>query len=74
LTLDNELALTVPALLSLFDVPVEDPQWQSCNLPAREQTMDAVKHLLLREIRSSRCACLRGPALIDSETQAFSIA
>src|SRR5438034_2345982 len=50
LTLDKELAVTVPALFSLFDVPVEDPRWQSLDpRQRREQTMTAVRYLLLRE-------------------------
>jgi len=73
LRLDKELALTVPALLSLFDVPVEDPQWQSLNpRQRREQTMDAVKHLLLRESQvQPLCVVFEDLHWIDSETQAF---
>jgi len=73
LTLDKELAPAVPALLSLFDVPVEDPQWQSLNpRQRREQTMDAVRHLLLRESQvQPLCVVFEDLHWIDSETQAF---
>src|SRR5258705_436504 len=64
LALDKELAVIVPALLSLFDVPVEDPQWQSlAPLQRREQTMDAVRRLLLRE---SQGETLRVPASVEA--------
>src|SRR6266540_367161 len=73
LTLDKELASTVSALLSLFDVPVEDPQWQSLNpRQRREQTMDAVKQILLRESQvHPLCVVFEDLHWIDSETQAF---
>src|SRR3984893_16905559 len=73
LALDKELASTVPALLSLFDVPVEDPQWQSLNpRQRRERTLDAVRHLLLRESQvQPLCVVFEDLHWIDSETQAF---
>ena len=73
LALDKELAVIVPALLSLFDVPVEDPQWQSlAPLQRREQTMDAVRRLLLRESQGQPlCIIFEDLQWIDSETQAF---
>jgi class 3 adenylate cyclase/tetratricopeptide (TPR) repeat protein len=73
LALDKELASIVPALLSLFDLPVEDPQWQSLNpLQRREQTMDAVRRLLLRESQvQPLCVIFEDLHWIDSETQAF---
>ncbi len=73
LTLDRTLEPTVPALLALLDVPVEDTEWQGLDPPQRRRrTLDAVKRLLLRE-------CQRQPLLvifedlhwIDSETQAL---
>jgi class 3 adenylate cyclase/tetratricopeptide (TPR) repeat protein len=73
LTLDEALRPARPAFLALLDVQVEDPQWQSLDPPQRRQrTLDAVKHLLLRESQ-------RQPVLlvfedlhwIDSETQAL---
>jgi class 3 adenylate cyclase len=73
LALDRELALIVPALLSLFDVPVEDPQWQSLDpLQRREQTLDAVRRLLLRESQvQPLCVVFEDLHWIDSETHAF---
>ena len=73
LTLDRTLEPTLPALLALLDVPVEDTQWQALDPPQRRRrTLDAVKRLLLRE-------CQLQPLLvifedlhwIDSETQAL---
>ena len=50
LTLDRSLEVTVPAILALLDVPVEDEQWEALDPPQRRQrTLDAVKRLLLRE-------------------------
>src|SRR5207302_10164856 len=50
LTLDRALEPALPAFLALLDVPVEDAHWQALD-PARrrQRTLDAVKHLLLRE-------------------------
>jgi class 3 adenylate cyclase/tetratricopeptide (TPR) repeat protein len=62
----------LPAVLALLDVPVEDAQWQALDPPQRRQrTLDAIKHLLLRESQ-------RQPVLVvfedlhwaDAETQA----
>jgi hypothetical protein len=40
----------VPALLALLDVPVDEASWQALDpLQRRQQTLDAVKRLLLRE-------------------------
>src|SRR5713226_823587 len=50
LTLDRSLEVTVPAILALLDMPVEDAQWKALDPPQRRQrTLDAVKRLLLRE-------------------------
>jgi len=50
LTLDRSLESILPALLALLDVPVDDAHWQALDPPQRRQrTLDAVKHLLLRE-------------------------
>jgi class 3 adenylate cyclase/tetratricopeptide (TPR) repeat protein len=44
------LAPTVPVLLALLDVPVDDASWQTLDPSQRRQkTLDAVKRLLLRE-------------------------
>jgi class 3 adenylate cyclase/tetratricopeptide (TPR) repeat protein len=73
LMLDQELASMLPALLSLLDVPAEDPQWQSLDpRQRRQQTMDAIRALLLRESRiQPLCVVFEDLHWIDSETQAF---
>jgi tetratricopeptide (TPR) repeat protein len=50
LTLAPALGPVVPAILALLDVPVDEASWQALD-PAqrRQQTLDAVKRLLLRE-------------------------
>jgi predicted ATPase len=48
--LDPALAPTVPALLALLDVGVEDVGWQEIDpLQRRQSTLDAVRRLLFRE-------------------------
>src|SRR5216117_4031762 len=50
LTLAPALAPAVPALLALLDVPVDEAPWHALDpLQRRQQTLDAVKRLLLRE-------------------------
>ena len=50
LTLDRAQEGSLPALLSLLDVPTDDPQWPTLDPPQRRRrTLDAVKRLLLRE-------------------------
>src|SRR5262245_61471412 len=50
LTLAPALAPVVPALLALLDVPVDEASWQALDpVQRRQQTLDAVKRLLLRE-------------------------
>jgi class 3 adenylate cyclase/tetratricopeptide (TPR) repeat protein len=50
LTLAPALGLAVPAFLALLDVPVDEASWHALDpLQRRQQTLDAVKRLLLRE-------------------------
>jgi class 3 adenylate cyclase/tetratricopeptide (TPR) repeat protein len=50
LTLAPALGPAVPALLALLDVPVDEAVWQALDpLQRRQQTLDAVKRLLLHE-------------------------
>jgi tetratricopeptide (TPR) repeat protein len=73
LTLDRTLEPTLPALLALLDVPVEDAQWQALD-PAqrRQRTLDAVKHLLLRESQAQPVLVVfEDLHWIDFETQAL---
>ena len=73
LTLDRALEPTLPALLALLDVPVEDAHWQALD-PAqrRQRTLDAVKHLLLRESQGQPLLVVfEDLHWIDAETQAL---
>jgi class 3 adenylate cyclase/tetratricopeptide (TPR) repeat protein len=73
LGLDRALEPLLPPLLALLEVPVEDEAWQNLDpLARRRRTLDAVKHLLLRESQAQ-------PLLVvfedlhwaDAETQAL---
>ena len=73
LTLDQALEPTLPALLALLDVPVDDAAWQTLD-PAqrRQRTLDAVKRLLLREAREQPLLLIfEDLHWIDGETQAL---
>jgi class 3 adenylate cyclase/tetratricopeptide (TPR) repeat protein len=73
LTLDRALEPTLPALLALLDVPVDDASWRTLD-PAqrRQQTLDAVKRLLLREAREQPLLLIfEDLHWIDGETQAL---
>jgi len=73
LTLDRALESILPPLLTLLDVPVEDPQWQATDPPQRRrQTLDAIKRLLLRESQVQPVLVVfEDLHWIDSESQAF---
>ena len=73
LTLDRALEPTLPALLALLEVPVEDPQWQAFDPPQRRRrTLEAIKHLLLRESQvQPLCLMFEDLHWIDAETQAL---
>jgi class 3 adenylate cyclase/tetratricopeptide (TPR) repeat protein len=73
LTLDRALEPTLPALLALLDVPVEDTQWQAIDpLQRRQRTLDAVKRLLIRESQlQPLLVVFEDLHWIDSETQAL---
>ena len=72
LTLDRAQEGSLPALLSLLDVPMDDPQWPTLDPPQRRQrTLDAVKRLLLRETQVQPVLMVvEDLHWIDSETQA----
>jgi class 3 adenylate cyclase/tetratricopeptide (TPR) repeat protein len=73
LTLDRALEPTLPALLALLDVPVDDASWQTLDPGQRRQlTLDGVKRLLLREAREQPLLLIfEDLHWIDSETQAL---
>jgi class 3 adenylate cyclase/tetratricopeptide (TPR) repeat protein len=73
LTLDKSLESTLPAFLALLDVPVDDPMWQALDpSQRRQQTLGAVKRLLLRESQVQPLILLfEDLHWIDSETQAM---
>src|SRR6266566_4341432 len=73
LTLDRTLEPILPAVLALLDVPVEDAHWQALDPPQRRQrTLDAVKHLLLRESQGQPVLVVfEDLHWIDAETQAL---
>jgi len=73
LALDRALEPTLPALLSLLDVLVDDPDWQTmAPEQRRRQTLDGVKRLLLREARERPLVVIfEDLHWIDSQTQAL---
>ena len=73
LGLDGALEPLLPPLLALLDVPVEDPAWQALDAPQRrQQTLDAVKRLLLRESQGQPLLVVfEDLHWIDGETQAL---
>src|SRR5262249_52938215 len=73
LALDRALEPTLPALLSLLDVPGEDPAWQTMQ-PAqrRRHTLEGEKRLLLREAQEQPLVVVfEDLHWIDGETQAL---
>jgi class 3 adenylate cyclase/tetratricopeptide (TPR) repeat protein len=73
LTLDETLKPTLPALLALLDVPVEDAAWQALDPPQRRrQILEAVRRLLLRESQAQPLLLVfEDLHWIDTETQAL---
>jgi predicted ATPase/class 3 adenylate cyclase len=71
-SLDRMLDPTLPALLALLDVPVEDEEWTRLDPPQRRhRTLDAVKRLLLRESHVQPLVVIfEDLHWIDGETQA----
>jgi class 3 adenylate cyclase/tetratricopeptide (TPR) repeat protein len=73
LSLDRALEATLPPFVSLLDVPVESPEWARLDPPRRrQQTMDALKRLLVRESQMQPVLLVvEDLHWIDSETQAW---
>lgn len=72
LALDDALQPTLPALLTLLDVQVEDPHWPALGPPQRRQRLlDAIKRLLLRVSQAQPLLMIvENLQWIDTETQA----
>jgi predicted ATPase len=73
LTLDEALKPTLPALLALLDVPVEDPAWHALDpIQRRQRTLEALKRVLVRESQAQPVLLVfEDLHWIDSETQAL---
>jgi class 3 adenylate cyclase/tetratricopeptide (TPR) repeat protein len=73
LTLDRALEPTLPALVALLDVPVDDAAWRTLDPGQRRRcTLDAVRRLLPREAREQPLLLIfEDLHWIDGETQAF---
>jgi len=73
LTLDRSLEPLLLPLLALLDQPVAEDQWQRLDPPQRRrQTLDALKHLWLREAQTQPLILVfEDLHWIDSETQEF---
>jgi len=71
LTLAPALAPVVPAFLALLDVPVDKASWHALDpLQRRQQMLDAVKRLLLRESEvQTLVVVFEDLHWIDGETQ-----
>jgi class 3 adenylate cyclase/tetratricopeptide (TPR) repeat protein len=70
--LETVLGPTLPAFLTLLDLPVEDRPWQDLDPPQRRQrTLDALKRLLLWESQVQPLLLVfENLQWIDAETQA----
>jgi class 3 adenylate cyclase/tetratricopeptide (TPR) repeat protein len=73
LALDESLAAILPAMRSLLDLPVRNPQWETLD-PAqrRQRILDGVKRLLVRESQAQPLLLIfENLHWIDAQTQAF---
>jgi class 3 adenylate cyclase len=73
LSLDRALEPSLPAVLTLLDVPLEDAEWARLDPQQRRQrTLDAVKRVLLRESHvQALVVVFEDLHWIDGETQAL---
>jgi class 3 adenylate cyclase/tetratricopeptide (TPR) repeat protein len=73
LGLDEALRPTLPAILALLEVPVDEPQWPALEPSQRRQrTLDAIRRLLLRESQVQPLLLVfEDLHWIDTETQAL---
>ena len=72
-SLDASLADTLPAILWLLDLPVEDPAWAALDPEQRRQvTLDGVRRLLVWQSRAKPLLLIfENLHWIDAETQTF---
>jgi tetratricopeptide (TPR) repeat protein len=72
-TMGRSLASSLPAVLTLLDVPIEDAAWQAIDpLQRRQQLLDTVKRLLIRESQIQPILLVaENLHWIDGETQAL---
>jgi class 3 adenylate cyclase/tetratricopeptide (TPR) repeat protein len=72
-TLDTTLLVYLPALLSLLGIEQNDNAWNTLDAPKRrQQTVDALAHLLVRESRVQPiCLVFEDLQWVDAETQAL---
>src|SRR3989449_936750 len=73
LALDRALEPSLPALLALLEVPLDDEEWKRLEPPERRQrTLEGLRHLLLRESHvQPLVVVLEDLHWVDSETQAM---
>jgi class 3 adenylate cyclase/tetratricopeptide (TPR) repeat protein len=71
LDLDQALLEALPALLTLLEVPVDDPAWHALDpRQRRRRTLDALRRLLIRESqRRPLCLVFEDLHWIDGEAQ-----
>ncbi len=72
LALDRSMLAVLSPVLALLDVPVDDEQWEQMDPSRRRQrTLDAVKHLVIRESQVQPLVVMfENLHWIDAETQA----
>jgi class 3 adenylate cyclase/tetratricopeptide (TPR) repeat protein len=73
LALDEGLEPTLPAILALLDIPVDDASWHALDpIQRRRRNLDAVRGLLLREARKQPVLLIfEDLHWVDNETQAL---
>ena len=73
LALDERLEPTLPAILALLDIPIDDPGWHALDpIERRRRNLDAVRGLLLREARKQPVLLIfEDLHWVDHETQAL---
>jgi class 3 adenylate cyclase len=71
-SLDQALIPSVPAFLALFDVPIDNPDWQALGaMQQRRRTLNALQALMMRESQVQPLLLVfEDLHWIDSETQA----